>query len=315
MTSKAPRLASGLAALGLALWLAACGSIGTSQAGLQSPGPPGHFDEAGIVFDYPAAWREFHYDFQSSFTSLVAYLATVDVPDPCVRWTGSPGEGGAECGARYTLGPNDAVVEVSADGFPGFNLLDTPANAAPLTVDGLPAWVEAGTGVPGDQGWTWTIARPGSTDNFYRITATVHGPDLATIRAQLDALVASLHYTTPVAALPTDPGAAERAARKALSELVSQSPIWGCFPPPGQTRRAIVASLPNGPSLTAPKDTTCTTTIEPTRLQLWRMTLTMTFSHLDANAGAGEVFVQWLDPNGTLNAQGGEMLLMPSPGA
>jgi hypothetical protein len=272
-----------------------------------------HFEEDGLTFDYPAAWREFHYDVVSSFTSDVAFLATIDLPNPCTTFTDANGNSGTECGPAYHLGPTDVVVEVQDDGMPAFNALDVPASASPLSVDGLPAYVVSGSLYAGYQGWTWTFAKPGSVDNFYRIIATTGGAGSSANRAALDALVASLHYSPAVAPLATDSGAADRAATAALAMLSTQARVWSCFPPPGQTRRMLVSTLPNGPDLPSAQYATCTTTIAPTTLQLWRMTLTIALSEPIPNVGAGSVVTQWVTPSGVLTEQTGMELPMPAP--
>src|ERR1022692_3958823 len=76
-------------------WLVAVGLVASCsllpRTPLATPGPPASspagglrtFDENGITFAYPTAWREFHYSVTSSFSSVIAYLAIVDVPEPC----------------------------------------------------------------------------------------------------------------------------------------------------------------------------------------------------------------------------------------
>src|SRR5665811_1115674 len=106
---------------------------------LQPVGGLTHFDEQGVAFDYPAAWRVFHYQEFSSFSNLVAYLATVDVPEPCITTQNSVGSQ-TDCADRYVLTPDSIVVAVSSNGMPGFSILNVPAGATPLVIDGLPAY-------------------------------------------------------------------------------------------------------------------------------------------------------------------------------
>ena len=168
---------------------------------------------------YPAGWRIFRYQAVSSFTSLIAYLATVDVPDPCTRTPDS-----VSCGQNYRLVPDSIVVTVSANGFPGFNILDgQPPGSTALVVDGLPAYVEELPPVDrpagADASLRWTIARPGSVDNFYSIQADIRGPDVADQLQQVKALVASLHFDPAFVPLETGDAAGERAVTKALATL------------------------------------------------------------------------------------------------
>jgi hypothetical protein len=145
---------------------------------------------------------------------------------------------------------------------------------------------------------TWTLSRPGSVDNFYTIRATLRGPDAGPLQVQVEALIASLRYDPPVVPLPSGAGAAAAAAASALAVLNKDSPAWACFVPVG-THQLIIDSLPMGPTLAHPQLATCTSMIEATPLQLWRMTLTMRLSEPDANAGTGETFVVWVNADGT----------------
>lgn len=160
------------------------------------------------------------------------------------------------------------------NGWPLFDILKRPADATPLTVGGLPAYVEPASSVPAsvraDLSFVWTLAMPGSVDNYYTVSADIRGPGTAETKAQVDALIASLRYDPPVVPLPTGAGAAEAAATKALATLAKQSASWLCFPSKPGTRQMVVDGLPVGPNLARPQLATCTTAIEATPLQLLR---------------------------------------------
>ena len=275
----------------------------------QPTGGLAHFDEGGLAFDYPAAWRVFHFEDYSSFSSAIAFLATVEVPAPCATKQLS-GSTEIDCADRYVLTPDSLVVAVSTNGMPGFEILNRPAGATPLVVDGLPAYFETGpTASGGDtETLTWTLARPGSVDNYYTIRATVRGPNLAPFETALQAVVASLRFNPPVVPLPSGPGAAETAAAAALSALGKDSPTWACFPAPGGTRQMEIRALTNGPSLARPQVATCTTEILATPLQLWRMTLTLRLPETDPQAGHGEIITVWVNPDGSPGSTGGSSL-------
>ena len=118
------------------------------------------FDDQGLIFDYPASWRPFRYEMVSSFSNLIVYLATVDVPDPCTRTANS-----VSCGQSFRLLPDSIVVAVNGVGFPGLNMLDgPPPGARALEVDGLPAYVEqlppADRATNADMTVRWTIGGP-----------------------------------------------------------------------------------------------------------------------------------------------------------
>lgn len=284
-----------------AVALAACvGSPSTaSVAGTPLPAGFATFHESGLVFEYPAAWRVFHYSEVSSFSNLIAYLATVDVPDPCTR---SANE--TSCSSNYRLDPDSLVVTVRNNGNPTFDILQgRPPGAQAMTIGGLPAYVEPESaqvlGSGADVGVVWTLSMPGSVDNFYTISADIRGPDTARLRGEVDALVASVRYDPPVVPLSTDGGAAALAASKALATMAKDDPVWNCFPPAGGTRQLLITALVMGPDLAGPQLATCSTTIEATPLQLWRMTLTLRLPHPDPEGGGGQTIILWVDADGT----------------
>lgn len=263
------------------------------------------FDEGGLVFEYPAAWREFHYAVESSFSSAVAYLATVDVPEPCATTVASDSTG-VDCEDRFALTADTLVVDVMSNGSPGFDITQVPSDATALTIGGLPGYVETNgpdAAVPGvDRTVTWTIAAPGFVDNYYTIYAQMRGPDLGRLQAQLDALVASLRYDPPATPLPTGSDAATAAAAQTLSAMGSHDPSWACFPTSG-TRQMLVSSLPDGTDLAAPQLATCSTLITTTPLQLWRVDLTLRLPQADPQAGHGEAVTLWVQADGNPASQ------------
>ncbi len=282
------------------------------RAPLATPGPAGSpaagdlrtFDEEGLTFNYPAAWRELHFQVDSSFSHLIADLATVDVPEPCITTQVSVGTE-VSCSDRYKLLPDSLVVSISSDGMPGFSILDGSNGATPMLVGGMPAYLrtESATSA-GGQSLVWTLSSPGFVDNFYEVRAELLGPGLDQMRSQLDDLITSLRYDPPVVLLPSGPAAMATAEAKALAALVKDASVWTCFSPSG-SNQMIISSMPGGPPLAQPQLATCTMKIEATPLQLWRMTLSIRLDHADPNVGTGETFTQWVNPDGTLGAFGG----------
>jgi hypothetical protein len=269
---------------------------GCGPAPSPTPAAPNHFAEAGLAFDYPAGWRAYHYELTSSFFSSIAYLGTVDVKDPCVREAN-----GMTCGTGYALLPGTLVVDIQAASFPGFSILDVPAGARPITVDGLPGYVEDGEAVPATGATavrTWSIPRPGSIDNYVRITANVRAPNEEAMLGFVDGMVKGIRYEPPVTPLPAGHAAAVDAAAAYLKAAqVGSDPSWTCFPPEG-SRTMTVSSLPDGPPLERPREATCTTTIVATPMQVWRMTLEMRLSEHDPNGGWGTRMTGYVGPDG-----------------
>lgn len=261
------------------------------------------FDEEGLVFAYPAAWREFHHPYFSTMSNSIADLATVDVPEPCATSAVSGGTQ-VECADRFRLTPNSLVVHVMGNGNPVFDILkNRPADATPLTVGGLPAYLEetapVDPAVGADLRLTWTLSRPGFVDNFYTIAALIRGPAVGPMTDQLQALIASLRYDPPVVPLPLASGAPEAALAKALGILARDSATWRCLPAHAGSAQADISDFPSGPTFSVPRHAVCTTQIEPTALQLWRATFTIQLAKADPNAGSHWWIQAWLAPDGT----------------
>ena len=266
-----------------------------------TPPPTGlaHFAGSGIAFDYPAAWRSVHFDNFSSFTSSIVSLGTTEFHDPCTR-----GPDSLSCGVAYTLEPGQMAVEVGNAAFPTFSILDVPAGATPVTAGGLPGWVEDADPFAATRSTaarSWTLAMPGSIDNYFTVRAEVRDLDPATAFAPVDALVASWAYDQPVVPLPTGADAAPAAAaalKSALAEMVrSGEPAYACFPQTG-SRRFQVTALPGMGPLAKPQVATCSTSIEATPLGMWRAHLVAHLSERDPQAGWGVDITMYITADG-----------------
>ena len=158
------------------------------------------FDQDGLSFAYPSSWRPYHHDVVSSFSSSIGDLATVPVPDPCVRTQTDSGTEIA-CSDRFRLIPDSLVVHITAGGFPGWDVTHLPPNARALQVGGRRAFVEEGVppdlAVGADVVVTWSIERPEAEWNFYVIQALIRGPAVDAIRAQLAHLIDTVRFAAP----------------------------------------------------------------------------------------------------------------------
>jgi hypothetical protein len=157
------------------------------------------FDGDGLSFDYPAAWHVFRHESVSSFSSLIVDLGTVDVPEPCITTPNAFGGSDSACADRFHLAPDTLVVHVSANGFPGFDIVRSrPPLAVPVVVAGRAAFVEQAAPddpvVGADLVISWTIDRPEAESNSYSVVALIRGPDIEPIKAQLLQLVQSLRF-------------------------------------------------------------------------------------------------------------------------
>jgi len=256
--------------------------IRTLEAGLSRfvcQGPPGCPSGTGWSFDYPATWRYFSAANlpPSSFSLTLGYLATIDldVSSFCQQTNN-----GFSCNYQYPLTPGTLVVEIASGGFPNSPLWngDTPAGQKRVMVAGMPAlYAEQHLAADVDI-LSWQIARPDAFDNYYVLTAHIKGPGGGALRREVQALVASFRFDPPVVPLSSDPSAAARAAAGALAFLRALKPegsSYACFPDvPGTSRGATIHAFPNiEPGLHKPLPVVCSMTIEPTDLQVWKMTL------------------------------------------
>lgn len=257
----------------------------------------GAFRGGGISFRYPEAWTVYPATAVGSFGSVFAVLASADLSE-------CGGLGGLDVNCAYgrPLAPGTLRVVVGTGAMRNGSLFDLePPDGWRLFVDGLPGVVmETGpnSADASDLTLSWTVARPGLIDNVYTLNASLRGPGIEEIRAQLDALVASIRYDEPPSPLPTGAAGAAAAAQvagRALDELDRSSrEYWsdwyGCFPhQPGGSRPGIVTGGPGSPGsvLPEPVSLTCSTSIAATELQLWELTLEATWpAEPDAPAGS-----------------------------
>jgi hypothetical protein len=261
-----------------------------------------HFDTAGIAFDYPAAWAISYPDFDMHYSRIVAFLGTGTATAACQ----SVGDNGQQCGPDIRVGPGQLMVEVAnIFGPPKMSPID-PADPAPIadggryvTVAGLQAIT--GDGPAADLGVDvaigWTLSKPGSVEGRYALDVRMRGPGLEAMRAQVDALVASLVYSPPVPVL--DPADGPAVLAKAIKPIAESDPAYRCFPlEPGASTTAVVRQLPGLSPLRKDLPVTCSSAIEPTPLGLWKATLVIAWDKA-ADREAGKMGqIVWISPDG-----------------
>jgi len=272
----------------IALLTSGCGSPVAESPGADSLVV---FNSGGIILEYPASWTLFQYDVNNSLSNLVGYLATVPVGDPCTRTANS-----MTCGDRsYELAPSTLVVEILAVG--GMNELDL--TLMPLTIGGMPASFRVEPYGPDGRRLVWEVAR--SSMSSFRITGDLRGPGLDTLQSQVTTVVEGLELNPPVEPLPTDPDEVAAGAAAALvaatNALRVNSPEVACFSPvPGEARSAVVViSGRPGPHTAVP--VVCTSHVEASRLQMWKVVLTIQLDEPTKDLGS-VVFTQWVTADG-----------------
>lgn len=277
-------------------------AVAESTPGTAGSSAPGHFDKAGLAFDYPASWKVDYPDFDMHYSRIVAFLGTGSASAGCTP----VGDNGQQCGPEISVGPGQLIVEVSdVGGPPRISPID-PSDPAPIadgaryvTVAGLPAITgdEPAAELGVDRAIGWTLTKPGSVGGRYGIDVRMRGPGLDAMQAQVDALIASITYDPPVPVLnPADGPAALKAA---LTEIRAGDPSFQCFPlTPGASAEAVVRQLPGLSPLSRDLAVTCSSSIEPTKIGLWKATLLVTWPKTaDHDAGkTGEIL--WIGVDG-----------------
>ena len=169
---------------------------------------------------------------------------------------------------------------------------DPPPGTRVVDIDGVPAFLRR-------EADAIELFVPAPDDIFggTRFRAGVLGPGEAAIWQQVEDLLASVHYEPPLQ--PTDrlgEEAAAAAARAVVEHKASQDGAYACFPrTPGRSRHAVVRRLPGYSRLHRKLPVTCSTEIEGTPLEVWKMTLTSSW----ARDRAGQR-VRWPRPCGSV---------------
>lgn len=168
----------------VALVLAACG-----------PATLVHFDGEGISFDYPGSWRAASFDVVSTFSSLIVYLSTEPLSDPCDR---KPMSIACTREPVVHLGPNGILADWWRRGSPGWAF--DPTKGQPITVAGRTATIEqldpdeGCQNVGGDRKLVLTIPDPTPNWNWTELDACLRGPALDALQAQVEAMLSTVHW-------------------------------------------------------------------------------------------------------------------------
>lgn len=290
---------------------------GTSAAASSSQAAGlAHFDGNDLAFDYPATWHVSPSDLNEHYITVLDFLGTGSGSAACTQITPGPGDtfiNGTTCQTDIALGPGQVVVELlRSDGPPRVGPID-PADRSFLgtgdrfvTVGGLPAVAGADTSRPwgSDLALTWTLSVPARLISRYLITAYIKGPGVEEIRAQVEALVASIAYDPPVPVL--DPADAPRMLAVGLGQARASDPSFACFPTvPDTTESATVTQLPMYSALRKPLPVTCSSAIEAQQIGLWKVTLTESWTAAADRSAGSLLTTMWLAADGTPGQTGG----------
>jgi hypothetical protein len=154
-----------------------------------------------LSFRYPRQWLLYRYQVSSLFTTVIAYLSTSAVSDPCTTSSGGGAVQSISCGTPVSrLAPGSVLVTWIAEGMPDLTLASQPGE--PASFGGLPARVASGRARDSCVaiGGTWqenvAIAEgPGvPADNLIEMDACATAPGIAQIRRQVAAMLGTVRY-------------------------------------------------------------------------------------------------------------------------
>ena len=286
----------------------------TSHAPTAAPTGLAHFDRDGLAFDYPAAWTATTSGQNMHYVTVLDFIGTGSGLATCVPVTPGPSDqfiSGTNCGANVTVGAGQVVVELMRqDGPPRPGPINPsdPSGLDPtskyVTVGGLPAIFTDGRLTDSPVTLDWTLSFPGELTSRYQIHVEMKAPGLDEMRAQVEALVASVKYDPPVPVLNAADG--PRIAAVGLAKATANDQSFACFPKePGTSVTATISQFPMYSPLRRSLPVTCTTQIVPTAIGLWKMSLTESWTAASDRSAGSLTTTLWLAPDGTPGEQDG----------
>lgn len=268
-----------------------------------------HASRWGLSFDYPATWALTDANVNEHYIIVLGFVGSGSAGEPCTEITPPPGQSfphGVTCGALWNLAPGTVVVRFESDQLLGSDspMVNPGPGLEPVEVGGLPAFfTRTGETVPNsNETLSWILSVPNDPGGSYHLTAGIRGPDVAALEAQVVAMVGSLEYDPPVVPLPSGTAgiaAAAAAVGKAIVQLQAGGDAFACFPnTPGAVNAATITTV-FGTSLKKPLPVRCSTTVQPTSFQMWRLTLTYSWDTASDRAAGSTSINMLLTPDGT----------------
>jgi hypothetical protein len=184
------------------------------------------------------------------------------------------------------------------------------------TVAGLPTLLATVNGdivpgsseqVPGASRITvWSIPSQSRTSENTRITAVFRGLDNEALQREVEKMIASMEAVPPVVPLAIDSASRDAAVTEAITELSEMAARTNgdmsadCFTTTLDTPNAarITGTIFLGYRLTSPLDVRCTTHVEPTAFQVWRLTLRYEWDATTAHPAGSATNTLFLGPDG-----------------
>jgi len=198
-----------LLAIAVTLLVTVPGSHG-GKSGLTTPQPKStaalpldqvaDFPMFGLSFRYPSAWQRYEYSVASSFTTLITYLSTAPLGDPCRTRTDAL----IECGPPpVSLGTGGATVSFTSSGGPPHPATTPESRLGTMPgeltlIDGKLARVSGAAAEPwcAESGGSRTVTAliVPAQGNDLVINACFAGPDTATSEATFRALLDTIKW-------------------------------------------------------------------------------------------------------------------------
>jgi len=256
-----------------------------------------HYSDNGIAFDYPARWQLQPLNVLLRTGPVLALLGTAPSQMSCGQSVGP------DCSLKWNLQPGSLSVELAAAESPP---RDEPLYAVPVgsgsmhvTIGGLPAIVTTtGFGSGGDAEKSWLITIPGSPDSALAFNATAMDPGADQAMELVDALIASLQYVPAIEPLPTG-SAPDTLLASAMEAMAAHDTSFSCFPTTmGETADAVVQQFPGYSMLRKPVPVHCSTAVEETPIDAWRIKLTIAWDAAKDRKPGSLVTYVWVDHNG-----------------
>jgi hypothetical protein len=212
------RFAVGLTATVLVLG----GLYGLAASRSSGPGatPAAHatFHEAGLAFDYPASWTRSSAQGCANpgiaGSADLVFIGSGSGTATCTPMSPPVDGGGFEYRSfEAALEPDTLVARIEIDQrgidnrFPDIQHWDIAAGGTRrIVVGGLPAFTGPSnvshSALGANRVTTWVLSSLQDLNRHYQITVAMRGPDLASLQAQVDALLASVTFDPPANAKP-----------------------------------------------------------------------------------------------------------------
>jgi hypothetical protein len=284
-----------IASVVLALALGGCSSISPVVTGepIQSATPPPtvyptaavalqtYVAPTGFSLEYPADWRTVNFqEITRTGGSIHAILANYPI-------SGCGGPADINCVLAAPVPPGGIQLHIGSNR--GLDSVFDPSMQWTETIDKMPANLTFGPGYTGvDELRSWVIARPDEVHASVSVEGVLRGPGLPALEAKFDAAARSIRFASHPPQL--DPAKAATALSTGLESFVQRNDaaaFYACFPrTPGDHRVTLEAWWAE--VLSPPVPVTCTTALEATAVNLWRIALSVSW-----DAGADHAAGVW----------------------